>query len=827
MVQYWIMPGRRTDLYQTMKKPHLLFFLIFLTFLHPVFAQQTGYLTGALKDGKGEGVGFANVALVQAADGAVKSGTTTDAEGKFLLKSPAPGSYYLKYSFIGYITGQTETFTVSGTNFTKHFGDLQMPEDTRTLKEVTVQTMRPTITNTPDKMVMNVENSALASGSSAYEILAKAPGVWLDQDGNIQLNGKAGVRIMIDGKLTYLSGKELQTLLQGMSGDNIKDLEIISNPSAKYDAEGSSGIININLKKNLVYGMNGSVYAGYQNNGLHGYSAGGNLNYKTGKWSSSALLDVSQRTRFRTNTMHREFSGINPGQLLQKGREEGTTFVPNLRLATDYELSAKHSLGVMANLTYQNQENVFKTESSLRDGNAQNDMLINARNLTTKKFGNGTFNLHYLGKLDTTGATLSADLDYANLIFNGQGDFLNQFGWVNIQRADSVDKLGSDNPSSYQIYSAKTDYSKPLAKGAKLELGAKASHVVSDNDLRFFFVRDDEKVSDPKRSNHFIYLENIYAAYANFSTNLSEKISVQGGLRAEQTVAEGKSLTLNQINTRNYFGLFPTLFVQQKVTPNYQLNYNFSRRLDRPGYNSLNPFIFYLDPKSWAQGNPYLRPQYTNSFQLTQTFKDTYNLILTYANTQGFMAEIPKQNNSDKTTVFQTRNVDNFENAGATAVIPVKLSPKWEVSNNLSLEYQNYAIVLNENKLVNEQVFFSGQSNHNIQLPKNIRLEVNAGYQGPSAYGLYKIEQNWWVDAGVKRSFLKNQLDISMNVTDIFRTRKVIGAANFDGNINAFDQYFGMQSFRINLRYRFNRGEKFEMKRRNNSLEELRRAGGN
>jgi outer membrane receptor protein involved in Fe transport len=810
-----------------MRKSLLFCCLFFFAVLPTVFAQQAGLLSGTIKDGKGMAVSFANIALVQASDGAIKTGTTTYADGKFQLNSPVPGSYYLKFSFIGYITGQTEKFNVTGPDFSKHFGDLVMLEDSKTLKEVTVKSMRPTITNTPDKMVMNVENSALASGSTAYEILAKAPGVWIDQDGNIQLNGKAGVRIMIDGKLSYLSGKELQTLLEGMSGDNIKDLEIISNPSAKYDAEGSSGIININLKKNQVFGMNGSVYAGYQNNGLYGYSSGGNLNYKTGKWSSSAMLDVSRRTRFRTNTMHREFRGEQNTQLLQKGREEGNTFVPNLRLNTDYEITTKHSIGLMANLTYQDQENVFATESTLRNSNAQNDMIINARNLTTKKFGNGAFNLHYLGKLDTAGATLSADVDYANLVLHGRGSFLNQFVFLNKLQPDSLDNLASDNPSSYQIYSAKSDYTRLLSKTAKLEFGAKASHVVSDNDLRFFFVREEEKINNLGRSNHFIYRENIYAAYTNFSTSLTDKISIQGGLRVEKTIAEGRSVTLDETNERNYFGMFPSLFVQQKVTPNYQLNYNFSRRLDRPGYNSLNPFIFYLDPYSWAQGNPYLKPQYTNSFEVTQTFKDTYNLILNYSNTHGYMSEIPEQNNADNTTVFQTRNVDNFENASATAVVPVRFSPKWEVNNNLTFEYQNYSIRLKEQNLRNEQFLFSGQSNHNIQLPQNVRMEVSAGYQGPFAHGLYTMKQNWWVDAGLKRSFLKNQLEISMNVTDIFRTRKVIGSANLNGNINAFDQYFGMQSFRVNLRYRFNRGENFEMKRRNNSLEELRRAGGN
>lgn len=809
-----------------MKNCYLLVFAFILTFLAPALAQETGMLKGNLKDGKGNPVGFANVALVQKETGVAKTGTTADEKGNFQLKSPAPGTYFLRCTFIGFQPTESESFQVTNENFSKDFGVLVLKEEVTNLKEVTVQTMRPTITNHPDKMVMSVENTAMAAGSSAYDILTKAPGVWLDQDGNIQLNGKSGVKVMIDGKLTYLSGKELQTFLAGMSAENIKDLEIISNPSAKYDAEGSAGIINLNLKKNSMSGLNGSVYAGYQNNTMHGYANGGNLNFKKGKWSSTAMLDVSRRTRVRTNTMDRAFKEEGKITILtQKGRENGATFIPNLRLSTDYEISAKHSLGVMANLTYQDQETNFDTDSYLRDGNPANDLYIEARNFTQKKFGNGTFNLHYTGKLDTIGSTLSADLDYADLLFNGSGDFRNYYQPADFSAPAYLDQLGSNNPSGYRIWSAKTDYARPVQKAGKLELGAKASHVISDNDLQFFSVRNNENIADPKRSSHFIYTENIYAGYANFSTSINDRIQVQAGLRAEQTVAEGYSVTLDSTNSRQYFGLFPSVFVQQKVSSNYQVNYNFSRRLDRPGYNNLNPFIFYLDPYSWAKGNPNLKPQYTNSFQLTQTFKDAYTLILGYANTKGFMAEIPLQDTVSKTTEFQTRNVDNFENVSANLVLPIRILPKWEVSNNLSLEYQDYSINLAGKNRKNEQLFFFAQSNHNLQLPKNIRMEVTAGYQGPSAYGLYKIEQNWWVDAGLKRSFLKNQLDLSVNVTDIFKTRRVIGAANFDGNINAFDQYFGMQSFRVNLRYRFSRGEKFELKRRNTNLEELRRTG--
>jgi hypothetical protein len=207
--------------------------------------------------------------------------------------------------------------------------------------------------------------------------------------------------------------------------------------------------------------------------------------------------------------------------------------------------------------------------------------------------------------------------------------------------------------------------------------------------------------------------------------------------------------------------------------------------------------------------------------------KNTYNLTVAYAVTNDFIAEIPVQNVEDNTTTFGQRNVDQFKELSASLVAPVKIAKFWDISNNLTASHQDYIIVIDKTPLRNEQFFLYAQSTSNIQLPKKVRAEINLVYQGPSAYGLYKIAGNWGVDLGFKKSLLNDKLDLSVNATDLFRTRRIIGKANYNGNINEFDQYFAQQSLRVNLRYRFNKGEKFEAKKRNTNLEELNRAGGN
>lgn len=811
-----------------MKNLYCLLGLIFLfCFSRATQAQTNSQLTGLVEDGKGIAVPYASVAIVQTTTQAVVTGVTTNDQGAFTIKTPAIGTYLLRITAIGLTNFDSAPFEVTSADFSKNFGTLTVQEDTKLLKEVTVQSMRPKVVAHADKMVVSVDGTALAASSTAYEVLAKSPGVFIDQDGNIQLNGKGGIQIMIDGKLTYLSGKELQTLLQGMSAENLKDIEIITNPSAKYDAEGNSGILNINLKKNTLTGVNGSVYVGTQYNGLTGYSSGGTINYKKGKWSSSANFDAARRVFYRNTIMTREFNtdSSNTRQDVT-GRQEDVRQVPSLRLTSDYDLTDKHSVGVTANLYYQDFDSEFKTRTFASNGNRELDSLITATNLIDGKFSNYTFNGHYLGKLDTTGTTLSADVDYVTINNNGNSRFFNLYQQLNGGGNSRLVLPGSDNPSNYRIFSAKTDFTKAFSKDTKMEMGAKVSRVVSDNDLQFFYNVDNVKQPDSTRSNHFIYKESIFAAYVNYNTKLSEKWSLQSGLRAEQTLGIGDLLTTNTTFKRNYLNLFPSIFLMHNISKDYQVSYNYSRRINRPRYESMNPFVFYIDPYTYAQGNPSLRPAYTNSFEVTQTLKTKYIFKMGYAVTTDFIAEVPEQYPELNRTVFMQTNVKRYENINSNLVLPIKISKNWEMNNNFTVAYQDYTIEQKDQSLRNKQLNYYAQTTQNIQLPQKVKLEVNGFFQGPFAYALYRISPLWGIDVGLKRSFLDDKLEFSVNVNDIFRGQQIIGKANYNGNINEFDQYFGSRSLRVNLRYRFNKGAKFEEKKRNTNLEELNRAGG-
>lgn len=791
------------------------------------YSQTADNLTGLVVDGQGYPIGYANVAVLEAKENSVVTGAVSQADGTFAIQTPAPGIYYLRVSAIGYAEYKSPAFEVPADTFSRDFGRLKLQQEVETLKEIQVQALRPTVTLEADRMVVSVEGTALAAGSTAYEVLAKAPGVFVDQEGNIQLNGKAGVSIMIDGRLTYLSAKDLRSMLEGMSAENIRNIEIITNPSAKYDAEGSSGILNINLKKYDQRGTNGSIYSGYEFNGLHTYSSGSNINFRKGRISAFAQVDVARRAHQRTGEFIREFNSKVSSTLFdQQVREDVVRFAPSLRMGADVDLNRKSSLGFMLSLSNRNISYDFYTGTYISNDSKLQDLFIDAVNSTVNKYNKNSLNLHYVFNLDTLGSTLLADLDLVRIGNEGSATFNNRYDSLAPAKGDYTSFLSSENPTAYEIYSGKIDYSRAMAGGRVFDLGAKMSSTSSDNDLQFYTSAGEGMTLDPSRSNHFLYKENIYAAYASLKIKLGSRISLQAGLRAEQTISTGKSVTTGAITDRNYLDLFPSLFVQQQLSEHYQINYNYSRRIQRPNYELLNPFKFYLDPYTWAQGNPYLRPMYTHSFAVVQSFMKSYNLELNYSLTKDFIAEVPLQNTEDKTTIFNRDNVNDSQSLGASFTAPVKIMKNWESSNHASLTWQYFAMELGGQKVENEQISYMAQSKHNILLPHNYRFEVNATYVGPQAWAFYQIRPQWWLDLGIKKSFFDDKLDISLSLNDIFRTRRMIGNVNLEGNTNHLNQYYSSQSVALNLRYRFSKGEKFTIRNRNSRLEEVERAGG-
>jgi hypothetical protein len=668
---------------------------------------QNGLLKGRVLDEKGNGVPFVNVGLLRQQNGVpLAGGSLTDSSGAFSMASPVPGSYRLQFTSIGFTKTETDSFIVAGIDFTKDFAGIVLKRDAKDLQNIDITATRPSIIQLPDRLVVNVQGTAMAAGNTAFNVLAKAPGVFVDPEGNIQLNGRGGATVMIDGRLTYLSARDLRNLLEGTSAENIKSIEIITNPSSKYDAEGTSGIINIVFKKNVLQGINGSLNAGYTTNlKQHFYSAGASINHKSGRWNSFLNTDFSRRGSGREATFTRIFYAQNKTTYFDQEAIGNFYSIgpPSVRLGTDFTLSENHSVGFIASYNTNKLEAEFLSDTYIGNGPKAPTQYVDADNYNNNVYKGLITNLHYSGKMDTNGTTLSADVDFGRIRNEGEGFFYNNFRQLATGQTNR-DALYTYTPSGFDIYSGKIDFSYAVNKTHKLETGGRLSRVESDNDSRFYF-NNAGRVLDPLRTNHFHYTENIYAAYLNWSGTLSPKISVQTGLRMEQTISKGESFTTGQVNNRKYLNFFPSVFIQQKVSDNYGINYSYSRRLTRPNYGSLNPFRSYRDPYTWTEGNPFLRPQYTNSFNVSQTIKKLYIVQLFYQLTTDVMIELPMLDVDNAITTYTTGNVDNSYSGGISAIVPIKISKKWDTRNTAQLSYSKFTTQSNNGPVVNEQLF--------------------------------------------------------------------------------------------------------------------------
>lgn len=688
-----------------------------------------------------------------------------------------------------------------------------------------VQAWRPRVELEADKVVVRVEGTAMAAGSTAFEILSKSPGVSADQNGKLRLNGKIGVKIMINGRQTHLSDDHLKIMLESMPADNIKNIELIHNPSAKYDAEGTAGIINIELKKNLALGFGGSIYGGVEFNKENWYKTGTNLNYNSEKWNTHFSADLSKRGFMRKQEIWRGYTyAFEYDYYHQQGEQLETKWIPSFQGGADYRLHKNHIIGFSGNYSFYEENGVWDNETKLGDHGTGDLQTISSKNRTLENYSNGRFNVHYDATLDTMGTNLSVNLDYVQLGKDLDSYFNITFFFVPEEDSE-VEQLFNRSISNYEIFAAQADLSLPLNSRSELSIGVKGSKVVSESDLQFYLGQDVTGVLDDTRSNSFTYKEDIYAAYASYSNKLSDTWDLQLGLRAEKTIGKSISPTMNQINKKDYLDLFPNLQLSQEVSKNYKINYSYSKRINRPNYSRLNPFLFYLDPYTYIVGNPDLEAEITSSYGVNQTLFGKYMLMLNYSRTKGATAEYPLTNMETGQTILTTANTDHLDSFSATLVAPLELTSFWNVENTVVLSQKNYNIPYEQEVVKNDILFYSFQSNHRISLPWDLKLEINGQYRGPMVYGVATIEDLWYIDAGIKKSLLNDRLDLSLKATDIFGGMEMDVKSQYPGSTFRLNQHFYSRGISINLRYNFKR---FDAPKnpRPKKLEELDRAGG-
>ena len=783
-------------------------------------------VSGSLSNEQGKPMDYATVSLIRAADSTLVKGALSNDNGVYTFDHINAGKYMVKATVVGYEKAVSTPFTVSENTPTVAAPALSMKAGNTTLKTVNITANKPLIERKIDRTVMNVENSVLAAGNTAMEILAKAPGVTIDKDDNISLKGKQGVTVMINDKLTYLTSAQLATLLKSTDGNTIKSIEIITNPSAKYDAAGNSGIINIKLKKNSQSGTNGSITVGAAKGKFWRDNSSLNLNHKEGNLNVFGTFSRGDNKRLRDIAIDRTTrdSTGRPTYFKQFTAMQSTNHYNNYRIGADYDVTSKNTIGFVVS-GYSN------TEKDNNDGKttigAQPNVVDTSLNTTSvidQSYKNFALNLNDRLKIDTSGQELSIDLDYSKFKNNSNARYDTYYFLANGQSAKDPQLLRNQTPSNITIYTGKVDYTKPLTKTIKLEAGAKFSSVKTDNDLQAQIDEGNGYINDTTRTNRFIYTEKITAGYLNLNKQF-KKTSVQLGLRSEYTQSNGDLMGQSAVK-RSYLNFFPSVFINQTLNDKNEISFSYSRRIDRPGYDDLNPFVYYLDPYTFSQGNAFLRPQYTNNFEFNYTYNKSVNVSLGYSRTTDVIAELVLTQGQKTFETHQNLQIQDSYNINITT--PYTITKWWTGNVNLNGFYLGFKSngVNNQGNLNNGQAAFQAKTTQTLTFG-SYRFEIMGDYQSALTYSIFKIKPRYGVDAGVSHSFADKKANIKLALDDIFYLRRNNVSSQVLNNDFQVRQKGDSRVGRITFTYNFGNSKIKSREHRSGADDEKGRVKGN
>ncbi len=761
-------------------------------------------VTGSLIDEKSKPVDFATISLLRMPDSTIIKGTLTNETGIFTLTNITVGTYVIKASNVGYQTLTSGPFLISeGSSII--IPPLKIYIASQTLNIVTISASKPLIERKSDRTIMNVANSVLASGNSALEILARAPGVTLDKDDNISLKGKKGVTVMLNDKLTYLSPAQLSSLLRSTNGNTIQFIEIITNPSAKYDAAGNSGIINIKLKKNHQAGTNGTVTVGTAYGRHWNDNTTFSLNHEEDAFNLFATFSHNDNKLYRDINTRRNVTdtpGINT-YFNQVSTFPTTNHNNSYQFGADYDMSKRNNIGFLVNGYFNSEfdDNLSTTYIGAKPGQVDSYQITTAQ--IPQTYRNFAINLNDKFKVDTAGQELTVDIDYSKINNNANAQYNTGFFLSDGSAMSAPAILRNQLPSVITIHAAKLDYVYPLANKLKLEIGAKYSNVKTDNDLQAQKQVNGNYVNDTTLTNHFVYTEKIEAAYLNLNKSF-EKTTVQIGLRSEHTDSKGELYTQNQVVHRSYLDFFPSIFINQTINEKNEIGISYGRRIDRPNYEDLNPFIYYIDSYTSGKGNPFLNPQYSNNFELNYTYNKTINLSIGYSQTSDVITQLLLTDPVTKVVVFTSRNLQKQSNYNVNASSPFTITKWWTGNINATGFYvTNKSNLLLGGNLDNGKVAFLGQLTQNFQLGKDTKAEFMTKYESSSIYGIDLIKSHYSNDVGFSYNFSDKKSNLKFSVSDLFNTLRQDLTSKYQTNDIDIRGKFETRIARLTFTYNF------------------------
>ncbi len=797
------------------------FYLLLLNFLMASFACAQVKVTGKVHVENNVPLASATAYLMKAKTTVILKAVVTDGNGEYHFSDIKGGSYYIDVKMVGYTANKSNVFDISKSDY--KVPAILLNTDTRKLQEVAVEGKRPMVESKPGKLVLNVENAPLAAGNNALDIVQRAPGVSLDNNNNLQLMGQSGVSVTIDGRQTYMSGEQLVNFLKSTDGNQIKSVEVITTRAAKDDAEGAVGTINIVLKKNRMEGFNGT----FNMTAGRGEKFRGNsslsLNYKKNNMTVFGSYAYSDEKSHRKLLLDRVIQ--NKGEktyFKQRSILDEKEQNHSYRFGVEQRTSARNTLTVQFNGSNNIEYNDNDSKTNVGKSFTTLDSLLISTSQFKELFDRYSANLNNEFRIDSNGRKLTLDLDWSKFKSSKRVSYNNQYfdGQMDAITPEEIQR--SRMPIGIDIYVAKLDYEQPLTKISKLEMGAKYSNVTSDNDLTFEDFLNNSWINNEKRTNHFVYKEQIAAGYIDYNNTIG-KWGLKVGARGEYTFSDGNSLTLNKQVKRNYFKLFPNANLTYTLHENHILSLGYARKITRPNYRQLNPFDYFIDKLTFERGNPYLNPQFSNEFTLNYTLMQRYNVTLGINDVRDAIVESMGQDSVLKQTWVIRENLGKNLTAYLNLNIPITVSKIWSMNNNITGIHFNFDGMVSGHPLKRKSFLLQATSMHNLKVAKSLSANVNLRYFSPFKYNVYDMKARWDMEVGATKTFKDQRSSLKLAVSDLFNT----GNQNLKTNFGDFDssirQYQDRRVVRLTYSYKFG-NLKNNYRKKDTSNEEKERA---
>lgn len=745
----------------------------------------------------------------------------TDAQGAYAFQAETGQDYFLRIEAENFAVYTSAPFTV---NESATVPQIVLTAAQTDLTEVEVVSRKPYLERQPGKLILNVDGSINSTGSSAFELLEKAPGVAINSNDVISLSGKGGIVVQIDGKQTPMSGTDLGNYLRGIPSNAIEKIELIHNPSSKYDAAGNA-IINIKLKKDTRLGTNGTITSSYGQGVYAKTGQGISLNHRSRKLNIYGSYNYAYRKAFNHLILERRFyqGDTFQGAYIQDNYIKFPFNNHIVRTGIDFSPDQKNTFSVVMSGV----SNKFNPDGYNVSDVLGPDGLVASRfatsNSSQDSWYNGSVNLNYKRTLDTMGSEWTADLDYAKYGNATEQLFTTRYYDLNNAEFQPAYLLYGDIGGDLSIYAVKTDYHKNFTKDRSFEAGLKTSYVIADNNLAFYDRSSGASVYDSTKSNHFIYRENINAGYVNFSQKVG-KWNYQIGLRAEYTGVSGEQLVYNVTNDTSYLQLFPTAYLGYAINDKNTVEVSYNRRIDRPGYDQLNPFKFYLDPSTYKEGNPYLRPQTTHTLEVAHLWKNTYYTQFGISRTLDNITEVIAPSATETNVTVQTNvNLEQVDLVYGNISAPVQITKWWMSTNNLNAYVALYSGDVANTAIRNRGNFaWNVFSNNTFTIGKTWSAELGGSYRSAEVYAFDDIQPIWSVNAGVQKKVLNNLGSVRLNVTDIFFTNGIRADVAFTDYTEYFDVKRETRVATLSFSYKFGKASVPANRRRGGGADDLK-----